>query len=189
VYNLVDIDLVMEETPIWDFDEASDLVYGITKAEAEREVMKAMAEGLPAVIMRPPNILGAHPRGDSTHYAQAIKEGKPSYGGEGGNTWPYVVVENLVEAIVLAIHTPQAMGRVYTIVDGHTTWREHIGIFADWLGVELKQRPLRAPYDFFRGRFSTGRIKNELGYSPRLTYEESMARTKEFLQEIGLLSE
>jgi len=77
VYDLVDVEVVTEETPRWPFTDETDpffatlkpgsgevyaYVYGRVKAEVERAVEAAGARGLPGVILRPPNILGPHPR-------------------------------------------------------------------------------------------------------------------------------
>jgi nucleoside-diphosphate-sugar epimerase len=188
-YNLVDVDLVDENTPLWDYDESSPLVYGVTKAEAERVVMAAVEQGLPAVVLRPPNILGAHPRSFfAKEMAVRIRDGDLKVYDQGSNTWPYVHIENFLDAIEAALVNPIAVGRAYTIVDGHTTFGEFCGRYAQWFNVQLGERPAQLPYDLFKGKFSTKRAKQELGYSPRITYEEAMQETFHYLQEIGLLA-
>lgn len=87
--------------------------------------MAVAGRRLPAAILRPPNILGGHPRSIWCHnLAQNIKAGKQRISGDGSNTWAYVHVDNLVDAIVPALTHPAAAGRAYTILDGHTTVKE-----------------------------------------------------------------
>ncbi|MFU8772396.1 MAG: hypothetical protein ACNA8H_08245 [Anaerolineales bacterium] len=74
------------------------------------------------------------------------------------------------------------------IVDCHTTLGEYIGRSARWFNVQLGERPARPPYDLFKGKFSSDRAKQELGYSPRVTYDEAMQETFHYLQETGLLA-
>jgi nucleoside-diphosphate-sugar epimerase len=187
-YNLVGVDLVDENTSLWDYDGSSPLVYGVTKAQAERVVMAGVERGLPAVILRPPNILGAHPRSFfAKELAIRIRDGELKLYDKGSNTWPYVHIENFIDAVEAALVKPVAVGRAYTIVDGHTTLGEFIGLYASWFNVQVGERPARPPYDLFKGRFSTERAKQELGYSPRVTYDEAMQETFLYLQEIGLL--
>jgi nucleoside-diphosphate-sugar epimerase len=187
-YDLVGLDVVDESTPLWRYDETSPLVYGVTKAEADRSVARAVEAGLPAVVLRFPNVLGADV---DNFYAYglplAIRDGKVNVGGDGSNTWPVVHVGDLVEAILLALDHPRAAGGTYTVVDHHTTWGEFAGRMAAWFDVELAQRERRAPYDMFEGRFSSEKVRTELGYAPRLTYEDAMLETRRFLEEQGVL--
>jgi nucleoside-diphosphate-sugar epimerase len=187
-YALTGLDLVDETTPLWEYDEGSPLVYGVTKAEAERVLWRAAADGLPLVVLRPPNVLGADLLSTwGYHVALAIRDGKVELGGDGGNTWPFVHVENLLDAIGLALEHPNAVGEAFTVVDGHTTWAEYTGRFAAWLGAELHRREPREPYDTFMGRFSSEKVRTELGYSPRLTYEDAMRETRLLLRVHGVI--
>ncbi|MBE0411271.1 MAG: hypothetical protein IBX69_16235 [Anaerolineales bacterium] len=74
------------------------------------------------------------------------------------------------------------------IVDCHTTLGEYIGRSARWFNVQLGERPAWPLYDLFKGRFSTEKAKQELGYSPRANYDEAMQETFHYPQETGLLA-
>jgi nucleoside-diphosphate-sugar epimerase len=187
-YDLTGQKWVAEDTPLWEYDPTSNLVYGMTKAEAERAVRSVEQQGLPVVILRPPNILGAHPRSEfADQFALKVKEGKVRLGGDGSNTWPYVHIENFIDAALEAMVRPEALGQAYNIVDGHTTFREFASRYASWLGVALQQRPLQPPYDTFHGRFSMEKASAELGYSPKISYEQAMEETRRYLQEAGTI--
>lgn len=187
-YNLSGLQVVTEDSPLWSYDPQTALVYGVTKAEAERVIWAAAEQGLAVVVLRPPNILGAHPRsGFAAEFAEKVRQGRVRLGGDGSNTWPYVHVENFLDAVQEALLRPEAVGQAYNIVDGQTTFREFAGRYAGWLGVPLYQRPLHPPYDLFKGRFSTEKARRELGYQPRRTYEQAMEETRQFLQETGVI--
>jgi nucleoside-diphosphate-sugar epimerase len=188
VYALDGLELVDESTPLWPFDAESPLVYGVTKAEGERALQEVAALGLPTVVLRPPNVLGADPSNPfALRIAELVRDGGVALPGAGDNTWPYVHVDNLLDVILLALRRPEAVGRSYSVVDGHTTWGGYVGIFASWLGVSLGQRDVRSVYDTFRGRFSTTRLRDELGYAPRLSFDDAMAATRALLEDSGVV--
>ena len=190
VYDLVDVDVVTEDTELWEYDSDSDLVYGVTKAEAERKLRSLQEGGLPLTIMRPPNILGAHPRSTFSHsVGEWLKEGDGSVGGEGDHTWPYVHVQSLLAAIEAAFEQPESVGEAYTIVDGHTTWGDFIREIADWMDAPLEIAEKSEPYDYFYGRFSSEKAERELQFETVVDYRTAMEETKRYLTESGFITE
>jgi nucleoside-diphosphate-sugar epimerase len=188
VYALEGLDLVTEATPLWPEERADEYLYGATKAMAERALAEVAADGLGVVILRPPNVLGAHPRSVfAEELATRVRDGAIGYALDGSNTWPFVHVENFVDAIEAAVDRPVAPGRAYTVVDGHTTWRAFLETYADWFGVEVGQREPRSAYDHFRGRFATDRVRTELGYVPRRSLGDAMDEMRRFLEERGVV--
>jgi nucleoside-diphosphate-sugar epimerase len=190
VYALEGIDVVTEETPLWPEERIAELTYGVTKALGERALADVAARGLGVVILRPPNVLGAHERCIFCEtLATGVRDGKIGYALEGASTWPYVHVENLIDAVEAAVDVDAPPGRAYTVVDGHTTWRAFLEDYAGWYGVEVARRDVRGVYDHFRGRFATERARSELGYHPRRSYADAMAETWAFLRARGLVPE
>lgn len=188
-YALEGLDLITEETPLWPEARIDELTYGVTKAMGERALAETVGWGLTAIILRPANVLGPHGRSVFCRtLAEGVRDGTIGYAGDGGNTWPYVHVENLVDAVESAVDAEHARGRAYTVVDGHTTWRAYLEHHAAWFGVEVSRRERRSLYDDFRGRFATGRIRDELGYEPRLTYEDALDRTRRYLEHVGVVA-
>lgn len=108
-YALEGLDVVTEGTPLWPESRIEELVYGGTKALGEQALTSVVAQGLDAVVLRPPNVLGVHPR----------------------------------------------------------------SVFCEELATRV--------------RFSTDRIRSELGYAPRRTYRDAMEETRAFLGERGML--
>lgn len=188
VYALAGLDLVDDDTPCWPFDTTSPLAYGVTKAEAERVLAREAERGLSTVVLRPPNVIGADPLNPfALKIAEIVRDGKLRVAGTGDNTWPYVHVDNLVDVILLATHRPEAVGRTYTVVDGHTTWGDFARIFTGWLGATVGTRDSQSVYDEFRGRFVSTRVHDELGYEPRRSFADAMAETRALLEARGLV--
>lgn len=188
-YALEGLAVVTEDTPLWPDERADELIYGATKAMAERSLQEVAAQGLGVVILRPPNILGAHPRSVfCAELATRLRAGTVGYSGDGGNTWPYVHVDNLVDVIEQAVDRELPPGRAYTVVDGHTTWRAFLEDHAAWFGVLVPTRAPRSLYDHFRGRFTTDRARDELGYRPRRSYADALTETRRWLAQEGLLT-
>src|SRR5690606_17551142 len=85
-----------EDSPL----KTSGDVYGLTKAESEQRLHEEMKRGLPAVILRPGAILGAHPTSTwATKVPQAIRAGKMALRDDGRDRLPWVHVEDLLDAV------------------------------------------------------------------------------------------
>jgi nucleoside-diphosphate-sugar epimerase len=180
-------DVVDEATPLRQAGDA----YGESKALAEQAVWAMAAKGLQVTVLRPPAILGVAPTAYwSVRMASQIAAGTFALPGDGSATLPYVHVDNLIDAILLALRSETAVGEAYNLIDGQTTWRAHTDYFRRWLRVgPLPSRPLEAapPGYRWRGLCSGEKAARELGYVPRITYKEAMAEAERFLRESGLI--
>jgi nucleoside-diphosphate-sugar epimerase len=180
-------DVVEEATPLRQAGDA----YGESKARAEQVVWAMAAKGLQVTVLRPPAILGVTPTAYwSVRLAYRIAAGDFALPGDGLATLPYVHVDNLIDAILLALRSDTAVGQAYNIIDGQTSWRAHTDYFRRWLGVgPLPSMSLEAvpPNYRWRGRCSGEKAIRELGYVPRVTYEEAMAEAERYLRESGLI--
>ena len=186
VHDLAGRDVVDETTP---FLEAGD-AYGESKAGAERAVWAAAAEGLRATVLRPPAILGVHPGCYWTiRLPQQIASGEFRVHGDGAYALAYVHAENLAHAVVLAARADRAIGQAYIVLDGQTTWRELTDVFLGWLGLPAvpSVSPMTVPPAYrWHGRWSGEKIRRDLGYAPRVTFEEAMAEAKRYLVDTGV---
>jgi predicted dehydrogenase/nucleoside-diphosphate-sugar epimerase len=129
-------------------------VYGRTKAKAERAVLRAARQGLPAVVLRPGCVYGPYGQTFVLNPLRALAEGRLILQGSGTTPANMVYVDNLVEAIVLTLEAPVAavQGEVFTISDGDSaTWRDYYGYFAERLGVAVKTAPAGPPARRRRG--------------------------------------
>lgn len=109
--------------------------YTQTKAEAEVVLHRHMQEhDLSAVILRPGFIYGAGDRHALPRIVAKLQAGKMKYIGAGDRVLNNTYVENLVDAIFLAIDHPDALGETFNIRDERlVTRKEFIGAIADYL--------------------------------------------------------
>jgi len=178
VYDREGRSAIDEDSPL----KTSGDPYGLTKAEADRVVLDAMKRGLDAVILRPGAILGAGATSTwATRVPQMVQEGKVKLRKNGTDTIPFIHVEDLVDAVMLALHSSRAVGRVYDVADEHHTWREYTDEVRRWFDLpELDRVPDAEiqPGTFWIGTVSTQRIRRELGFAPTRSYRDGMAEAE-----------
>jgi nucleoside-diphosphate-sugar epimerase len=100
--------------------------YCDNKARAERAVSRFVRRGLPAVILRPSIVYGPYSFW-STRLLKALREGHVALidGGKGACNTTYV--DNLVDAVFLAIENQHAVGESFFITDGEQiTWGDFV---------------------------------------------------------------
>ena len=179
--------------------------YTQTKAEAEVVVQRHVHEhGLPAVILRPGFIYGRGERHALTRVVEKIQAGKMKLIGPGDRLLNNTAIENLCDAILLAIETPDIDGEVFNIRDERLVTREEfVHTIADYLGKphprhisERLARTIVAPIEAiarFRGRqtppilthgqikfltqnldYSIAKAKRVLGYRPRVDFQDGI---------------
>lgn len=155
-----------EESAVW--TEPVD-AYGFSKAEAERLVFEAGARGLGATILRPVLVLSTHARSYWGPLALERARSSPEPVIPVAEV-PYVHVDNLADAIVLAAEGP-LRGRVYNVIDGVGDSQDYL----DAIGLALGRAPASVPPGAPRLRYSGARIRNELGYAPPPRWAEFLA--------------
>ncbi|MUL37231.1 NAD-dependent epimerase/dehydratase family protein [Gloeocapsopsis dulcis] len=99
----------------------------------------------------------------------------------------YGYVENVAQAIALALISPQATGRIYHVADLQFSEAErlsHVGKAAGWQGkiISVPKHYLPAdwnlPFNTEQDWFAdTTRIRQELGYSEVISQEEALRQT------------
>jgi len=178
VYDLEGREVIDESTPMV---TTTRWAYAASKAEAERHVLEAIRQGLPAVILRPPAILGVHPTSTWGHIVpQSIAAGRFAVAGNGEGHFFYVHVRNLAEAVVLSLRSQAAVGQAFDIVDGHVTWRHYAEHFRS--GPLATMPESQAPaFMRTRARFPGEKARRLLGYSPRYSFEDVMRETQQSL--------
>jgi len=116
----------------------SDLAYGNAKLEQEHRVLRyGRRHGLEVVILRPPNVWG--PFGVfSVELVNAIRTHGIAILDGGRNPCNLVYVDNLVEAILLALWRPEAPGQVFFVTDREpVSWIRCITDHATLVGVDV----------------------------------------------------
>jgi nucleoside-diphosphate-sugar epimerase len=167
-----------------------DSKYDYDKILVERVVMSD--EELPGTVLRLPAVYGA---GDPQHrlfdYLKRMDDGRPHILLEDGLArwrWTRGYVENVADAIALAVMNENAGGRIYNVGEGEALaeadWVRSIGLAAGWHG-EIVTVPndslpehLRMNTDCEHHLLTdTTRIRRELGYQERTPREEALRRS------------
>lgn len=91
--------------------------YGRSKLRAELHVARAVAEGLDAVIVRPPWFYGPFQPPRQTTFFTMVRKGRFPVIGDGHQRRSMVYVGNLVRGVVAAELTPTPSGRAWWIAD------------------------------------------------------------------------
>ncbi|HET8757331.1 MAG TPA: NAD(P)-dependent oxidoreductase, partial [Solirubrobacteraceae bacterium] len=147
-----------------------------------------------ATVIRPGDVYGPGSRPWVVRPLEMMRAGRFYLPAPGDGLITPIFVDDLVDAIVRALRAPRTAGRAYTIWDGHAvTAREFFGHHARSLGQD-EVRVLPAPLlRILAGAFGAGpaavtfmsrratypnrRAREELGWSPRFSLAEGMART------------
>ena len=147
---------------------------------------------LPGTILRLPMVYGP---GDDAHrlfpYLKRMDDGRPAILIEEVRArwlWARGYVEDIAEAVVLAMLDDRAAGRIYNVSETHAMteaeWVREVGRVAGWRGevvaVAGDRLPprMRLPLNFEQHlTYDTTRIREELGYSEGLPRAEAIRRT------------
>lgn len=170
--------------------DSNDRAYSYEKILAERVVM-GDAE-LPGTILRLPAVYGP---GDKQHrlfeYLKPMDDGRPFILLEESRArwlWSRGFVENVADAIALAVTMERASGRIYNVgeepVLNESDWVRSIARAAGWRGeiliLEKSAMPEHLadnhPYEHHLVADTT-RIRAELGYKERVGREEGLKLT------------
>lgn len=213
VYGLEPADGTDETFP---FNRASGNPYADSKIAAEELVQRVGRErGLNVTILRPADIYGPRSTTGTLGPVVAIKLGWMELidGGEG--LINHLYVDNLVDAYVLAAQNDHIAGQAYIISDGAgTPWRDFFGRYAQMVGKGPlpsipKERALRKAEEAEAKAERTGRppsltraavtlmtqnavfkidkARRELCYTPRVSLDEGMRLTEEWLRTKGYI--
>jgi 2-alkyl-3-oxoalkanoate reductase len=94
-------------------------VYARTKKEGEDRV-NAARNDLETVIIRPKAVFGPGDRALLPRLLAAARQGRLPQIGDGRNRVNLTYVDNVVQGILLAGHSPAAVGRTYTLTNGES---------------------------------------------------------------------
>jgi nucleoside-diphosphate-sugar epimerase len=160
------------------------------KILVERVVMNDA--NLPGTILRLPMVYGP---GDYQHrlfsYLKRMDDKRPAIlldETEAQWRWTHGYVENVADAIALAVTDQRSTGRIYNIGEPFTLtiaeWIALIGKFAGWKGriVSVPHGRLPEPLRFGINAeqdivVDSSRIRREFGYKERVDIEEALRRT------------
>lgn len=120
--------------------------YPVTKAAGDMLVQRMIRElDLPAVIVRPDQIFGP---GDHLHFArmaERLQAGRGIVVGSGQNALPLVYVDDVVQALLLALDHDRAVRQIYNITAARPlTQRQFLDAIADEVGARTPR--VHVPY-------------------------------------------
>jgi nucleoside-diphosphate-sugar epimerase len=183
--------------------------YSQSKAEAEQLAQHYYREfGVPVVILRPGFVYGPRDRTVMPRIIDGLRHGRLRYPGGGMGALNTVFVDNLIDAVFLAVDNDKAVGEAYNLTDGEmVSKRKFIETIADAMGLPhptrtpplwlawtvtwfteklarlrgAKEAPLfnfaRLKFMGYNLEFSIQKAMNDLGYRPRVNFEEAIGET------------
>jgi nucleoside-diphosphate-sugar epimerase len=195
--------VVTEDGPFEESDQERGF-YARSKLAADRVALEWIGKGAPVVVVRPGLLYGPGRRPPLARRVFAVGPvrvlmARPGY------LLPLAYVENVADALCQAAVKREALGRVYTVVDGHVRQGDYAQLFRRlsgerWrviyvpIGILLKAVAVaerlaklgrvRLPVTRHQvertvrsATFSTARIEKELGWSPGIPLEEALRRS------------
>jgi nucleoside-diphosphate-sugar epimerase len=205
---------------------SSVVVYGYQSRSEQDELAFLRAHGIPyidtksasdrlarrrgAVVIRPGDVYGPGSVPWTLRPLQMARSGQLAVPGRGDGLMLPLYIDDLVEAVVLALASGEA-GQAYTVWDdrARVTFEEHFNRLARFAGGrEARRLPrpvlelagmaaerwakLRGKPPAFtahavtfidrRGTVSVAKARDQLRWEPRVSYEEGMRRTQEWLR-------
>jgi predicted dehydrogenase/nucleoside-diphosphate-sugar epimerase len=141
--------VIAENTPLERMPERRGS-YSASKQQAEDYVTEfARSETIPTVILRPGTIYG--PGGDLFTPLMGFGAGSTYVViGNGDFVLPFVYVENLLDAIILSMEKPEAVGETFNVVDPERLTKRH---YIDHVvrRVDREARVVYLPYSMLYG--------------------------------------
>lgn len=142
VYDMAMGRVVTEDDPLKPLDEP----YSLTKAQGDMLVQRMIREDhLPAVIVRPGTLIGPGDRLNFGRMADRVRADKGIIIGSGHNAVPLVYITDMVQGLILALDSEQAVGKAYNIGNDQVlTQKVFLSTIAQEIGVKAPRR--HVPY-------------------------------------------
>lgn len=174
------------------------------------------AQGMALTVVRPFKVFGPGSKPWVHEVARNLLSGKPTLINGGNYNPGLIYIDNLVDILLLAASSPHAQGRCYNGYDGSTiTLRKYFTDLAriigapppktmprwfafilaaliepTWKILRKQLRPLLTNDSLWMVssdyRISTARVFDELGFTPRVSYEEGMRRVETYWKSLHI---
>jgi nucleoside-diphosphate-sugar epimerase len=190
--------------------------YQFTKYEGEKVAHEFMKQGMKITILRPAAIYGPEDPERWVMLFRRSASGRFMMFGDGKATYHPLYIDNLTDALELAMTKEEAVGQTYLIADAEyyqlndlvTEIGKAMGVKVNivhlpftplWLTaavveavcVPLKITPpiFRRRVDWFRQNraFDIGKARREMGYDPQVDLQTGLERTGRWYKEHGYL--
>ncbi len=187
--------------------------YPDSKIASEQVVLQAQLEGrVRCTIVRPGDVYGPGSRAWAIIPAELIRARRFTLPGGGRGIHSPVYIDNLVDGVVLAASSPQAIGQIFTLSDGFgVPCRDFFAPYAELVERRLITLPTRialpaatvlrhaarlrpgdnevnaasARYLLRTGTYSNEKARRLLGWEPRVSLNEGLQRTVVWLRDQG----
>ena len=189
--------------------------YQESKLDGERLALEYSRSGLPVSVVRPVGIYGPGDTRFLKLF-RPIQRGRFVMIGTGESLYHMTYIDDLVDGFILAAERSEALGEVFTIAGPeYTTVRELVDTIADVLGrprprlsvpfkpvywasvicdklcravnVSPPLYPRRVEFFHLDRAFSTDKAQRLLGYQPKVSLPDGLARTAAWYRDEGLL--
>jgi nucleoside-diphosphate-sugar epimerase len=166
--------------------------YGRSKLEAEKIALEYRKKGLKIAILRPCMVYGEGEQHGLLHLVGAVKKRVIPIFGKGDKKIQLVSVENVVDVMVLCLSKKEAYEGTYLVADKEAlSVRELLNYIAEVLGVKppfvipgfaaviLAKMPFVKNFAsyFLKDRlYSIKRLREKLGYTPRISVYDGLKR-------------
>ena len=209
VFGLEFPDGVDERYPV----RSTFIPYPDSKIASEQVVLQAHVEGrVPCTIVRPGDVYGPRSRAWAIIPAELIKARRFTLPGGGRGIHSPVYVDNLVDGVVLAAGSPEAVEEIFTLSDGiGVPYKDFFAPYAEAVGRRLitlptpvalgsaaviqrlarlapgdnEINPGSARYLLRRGTYSNAKARRVLGWEPKVGVDEGLERTVAWLRAEG----
>ncbi len=187
--------------------------YPDSKIASEQVVLQAQAEGrMACTIVRPGDVYGPRSRAWAIIPAELIRSRRLILPGGGRGIHSPVYIDNLVDGVVLAAASPDAVGQIFTLSDGiGVPYKQFFAPYAELLGRRLvtlpapvaigfaavvqrlarlapgdnEVNPGAARYLLRSGTYSNAKARTMLGWQPRVGLDDGLEQTVGWLREQG----
>ena len=204
VYAVPADDVVINEDSAYDDGGGERGFYARSKLLADQTAMTAIAAGAPVTVVRPGLLYGPGQRPSLARRAIGVGPLKLLLARR-GYLLPLAYVDNVADAIALALTSDTARGRAYTVVDVHAPQAAYARLYrqmqgGNWFPVYLPLGLVRRAVSAVEGlmrlvgrrapisrhqvertvrsaRFDTRRARLELGWRPRVALDEALRRS------------
>ena len=189
--------------------------YTDSKCAAEHQALMSAAAGrVPVTIVRPGDVYGPHSVPWTLRPVELMKSGVFVLVDGGKGILSPVYVDDAVSGALAAAEHPGAVGEIFHLTGGvGVTAREFFTHYANWLGISLRSLPRMAAgaiatpvelvsravgrkppvsprafeYVSHPGTYSIEKARRVLGWTPQVSLSHGMARTRDWLAEVGLV--